>query len=108
MERARQDTRRGGSQPQGCVCRRCGLAVAILALVFIGTPAFSRAQFTRRDGQIIARTLSFVEPRREAAPSRWRSPFLPTGSPDRPASLGQAESLLAVIGRGLHVGYVTL
>ena len=103
MHRTRHETRRGGTLPQCRVWLRCGLAVASLMLASIAAPAPVRAQFTQRDGQIIARTLSFVEPR-------------PTGTiqvaiayaPSHPASLHDAESLLGAIGDGLHAGSVTL
>ena len=77
------------------------LLIGLALLLLLATP--SRAQFTPRDGQIIARTLSFVE--------ACDGGMLELGivyAPDRAASVRQAESLKAAIGDALAAGKVTL
>ncbi len=61
------------------------------------------AQFSPRDGQIIARTLSFIE-----ASTGGTIEIGIAYAPDRPGSVSQAESLRAAIGDALAAGKVTL
>ena len=78
--------------------------LGLVLLLAFALPARScHAQFTARDGQIIARTLSFIEPSINGS--------LEIGivyAPDRPASVRQAESLRSAIGDALIAGKVTL
>ena len=65
--------------------------------------ATCRAQFTQRDGQIIARTLSFIE-----AGTGGTLEIGIAYAPDSPDSVRKAQSLKAVIGDALAAGKVTL
>lgn len=78
--------------------------VGLVLLLAFALPARScHAQFTARDGQIIARTLSFIEPSINGS--------MEIGivyAPDRPASVSLAESMRSAIGDALIAGKVTL
>ena len=78
------------------------IGVAMFCLVGV-PPHPSRAQFTPRDGQIIARTLSFTE-----ASVGGTLEIGIAYAPDHPISVRQAESLKAAIGESLAAGKVTL
>jgi len=78
----------------------CGIVV----LVVFSMPAQpSQAQFTPRDGQIIARALSFTEVSTGGALE-----IAIVYAPDRSVSVHQAESLKAAIGDSLAAGKVIL
>ena len=75
----------------------------ILFVLLALPPRPCMAQFSARDGQIIARTLSFLDP--------GTTGVVELGiayAPGRPASVRQAENLRAVIGDALVAGKVTL
>ncbi len=75
-----------------------------MALCFIALPFRPcLAQFTPRDGQIIARTLSFLE-----SASAGVVEIGIAYAPDRPTSVRQAENLRAAIGDSLIAGRITL
>ncbi len=77
------------------------LIAANITLFAFAVPA--RAQFTSRDGQIIARTLSFDE--------AVKPGLVEIGivyAPDRPASADHAEIVRAAIGDSLVAGRITL
>lgn len=80
-----------------------GMLGAIAACALVLTPQPGLAQFTPRDGQIIARALSFDE--------AIRSGTVEIGvvfAPERPISVQQAQTVHAVIGDALVAGRITL
>lgn len=78
--------------------------LSVLVLCFAAFwPVPSQAQFTPRDAQIIARTLSFLEP---AEPSVVEIGI--AYAPDRADSARQAQELHAAIGDALIAGKITL
>ena len=80
------------------------MAIALMGMFLVGVAARPcMAQFTTRDGQIIARSLSFIEP--------GLSGVLQLGivyAPNQPVSARQAQSLASTIGDGLIAGKITL
>lgn len=103
MNRARDDRSNADPSLHSAVQPRHQLFGLLTLCLLTLLPQTCFAQFTPRDGQIIARALSFSE----ATPGG----ALELGiayAPDRPTSLRQAQSLLAAIGDGLAAGKVTL
>jgi hypothetical protein len=91
-------TRQRRAVPLGGLIRLIAVSATLLTFAL---PA--RAQFTSRDGQIIARTLSFDE--------AIKPGLVEIGivyAPDRPASADHAESVRAAIGDALVAGRITL
>lgn len=103
MEYARHYLRSGARRLRGNFLARQSLFGLVVLCLLALPPQTCAAQFTVRDAQIIARTLSFSD----AGPAGTLEIAI-VYAPDQANSARQAESLRASIGDSLVAGRVTL